>query len=96
MSYVVSYTYSLNKFSNYDTPDAALKPERAGYYFAGWTTTEGATEVVYKADQLLEVAEGTVLYAVWIEGEEPAPAPEGGEGESTENGENTENTEQNG
>lgn len=96
MSYVVSYTYSLNKFSNYDTPDAALKPERAGYYFAGWTTTEGSTEVVYKADQLLEVAEGTVLYAVWIEGEEPAPAPEGGEGESTENGENTENTEQNG
>ena len=92
MTYVVSYTASASKLSNSDTPDATYKPEKAGHYFAGWATVEGSNDVVYTADKLLEIPEGTVLYAVWIEGEEPAPEEDAAEGE----GESTESTEQNG
>lgn len=85
-SYVISYTASVNKISNSDTLDASLSPERKGYTFMGWATAEGSTEVAYTADKLLEVPEGTVLYAVWQEGEAPEATPDTGSGE----GENTE------
>ena len=90
MTYVVSYTYSVNKLSNPDSLDATFKPEREGYTFMGWATAEGSTEVVYKPDQILTVTEGTVLYAVWQEGEEVEV-----EENETEDGENTESGEQN-
>ena len=90
MTYVVSYTVSVNKISNADALGATFKPERAGYTFLGWATAEGSTEVVYTAEQLSEIAEGTVLYAVWQEGEEPEEIPEEGEGEAE-----TDNADQN-
>jgi len=86
MSYVVSYTVSESKISNSDTPDAGFKPHRSGYTFVGWATSEGSTEVAYTAEQLLEIPEGTVLYAIWQEGEEPEPAPD----QETEENEDTE------
>ena len=87
MTYVVSYTVST--ITNSEALEATFKPARTGYTFLGWATAEGSTEVVYTAEQMLEIPTGTVLYAVWQEGEEPEPAPEEGEGE-----ENTENADQ--
>ena len=84
LSYVVSYTASANKISNSDTPDASLSPERSGYTFLGWATAEGSTEVAYTADKLLEVPEGTVLYAVWQEGEATESTPDTEAGENAE------------
>lgn len=48
-------------------------PTRKGYTFVGWALSENG-EVVYSANELQTVANGTVLYAVWTEGE-PTPPP---------------------
>ena len=66
-SYVVSFTKNTTTYDNLSAPDATLTPEREGYTFAGWATAPEATEVVYTADKLAEVQDGTTLYAVWTQ-----------------------------
>lgn len=45
-------------------------PERAGYVFLGWSTTEHATEAEYTQEEILALPAGLTLYAVY------APASE--------------------
>ena len=66
-SYVVSFTKDKNLYDNLSAPDATLAPERAGYTFAGWATDAAATTVVYAANQLAQIPDGTTLYAVWTQ-----------------------------
>ena len=66
-SYVVSFTKDKDLYDNLSAPDATLTPERAGYTFAGWATDAEATTVVYAANQLAEIPDGTTLYAVWTQ-----------------------------
>ena len=40
-------------------------PYRAGYTFAGWSTTEGG-EAEYLCEEIMQAANGTKLYAVWV------------------------------
>ena len=49
--------------------NAISAPVREGYIFKGWTKTNGSTVADYTAKELSSVAKGTVLYAVWEEGE---------------------------
>ena len=41
-------------------------PQRSGYTFLGWATSE-VGNVVYNAADIASVANGTTLYAVWQE-----------------------------
>lgn len=68
--YVVSFTKTATSTDNLTAPDARLAPTRAGYTFMGWALTEGSTEVAYEAKNVESCPDGTVLYAVWAEGEE--------------------------
>ena len=62
-SYVVSIVAGENVV-NHDALNGMNAPERTGYTFKGWATTENGA-VVYSMSQLSEVANGTTLYAVW-------------------------------
>jgi len=45
-------------------------PLRYGYVFDGWSTVKDATRAEYTADNVTEVADGTVLYSVWSRADE--------------------------
>ncbi len=66
-TYVVSFVKNAEAYDNLSAPDATLAPEREGYTFAGWATEPESEEVVYTADKLSEIPDGTALYAVWNE-----------------------------
>ena len=63
--YVVSYTKG--RITNQDERKPLSAPSRDGYTFAGWTTTEGGTTAEYSAEELVNVPDGTTVYAVWVE-----------------------------
>ena len=69
-SYVVSFTKNGEKLLNLSERVSITKPSRKGYTFLGWATAPGAG-VSYAADAVAGVPDGTVLYSVWAEGEEP-------------------------
>lgn len=62
-TYVVSVTVTEDTFQNEKTGEFG-SPEREGYRFVGWATSEGG-EAVYTAAQIVEAPVGTTLYAVW-------------------------------
>ena len=64
--YVVSVT--VGEITNLEGNEISA-PVREGYIFKGWTKTNGSTVADYTAKELSSVAKGTVLYAVWEEGE---------------------------
>ena len=68
-SYVVSVVKSEEAVENVDAPDTSLMAERTGYVLSGWATAPEATEVTYAVQDLPNVPEGTVLYAVWTPAE---------------------------
>ncbi|MBO4572542.1 MAG: leucine-rich repeat protein [Clostridia bacterium] len=71
-TYVVSVTVGEKTFTNnyvfIDTKEQNLfsAPERSGYEFAGWATTENG-EAVYTAEDVVNAPIGTTLYAIWRE-----------------------------
>ena len=75
-TYVVSVKINEKSFSNayviYETEEQNRfgGPVRAGYTFVGWATEQGGA-VAYRANEITGVENGTTLYAVWEEGEEP-------------------------
>ena len=65
-SYVVSVVKQENNVTNAPATGGISAPERSGYTFLGWATSEGGS-VVYTAADIASVANGTTLYAVWQE-----------------------------
>ncbi len=63
--YVYALTMGANTISYLNTVNTLSAPERAGYRFVGWATSEGATEIEYSAENLDKVADGTKVFAVW-------------------------------
>ena len=70
-SYVVSFTKNGEEILNISERVSVTKPSRKGYTFVGWATTPTATSAEYAAGEVLNAPDGTVLYSVWTEGEEP-------------------------
>ena len=75
--YVVSYTKGA--ITNQDERKTVLPPSRDGYVFLGWTTTEGGTEAEYDASEIVDVPDGTTVYAVWAVDTETETPAEGSE-----------------
>ena len=65
-SYVVSVVKQENNITNAPATGGISAPERSGYTFLGWATSEGGS-VVYAAADIASAANGTTLYAVWQE-----------------------------
>ena len=65
-SYVVSLVKDKGSVTNADAIGGISAPERSGYVFLGWATTEGGS-VVYSAADISSVKDGTTLYAIWQE-----------------------------
>jgi len=65
-SYVVSVVKQENNVTNAYATGGISAPERSGYTFLGWATSDGGN-VVYNAADIASVANGTTLYAVWQE-----------------------------
>lgn len=65
-SYVISVVKQENNVTNAHALGGISAPERSGYTFLGWATSEGGS-VVYTAAEIASVANGTTLYAVWQE-----------------------------
>lgn len=67
-SYVVSLTITENTFEYTDNFRSLSAPRRAGYVFAGWSTSEDG-EVVYDETSVVNAPVGTTLYTVWTDAE---------------------------
>ena len=65
-SYVVSVVKGENNVINSDAIGGISAPERSGFAFIGWATSEDGS-AVYSAEDITSVANGTTLYAVWQE-----------------------------
>lgn len=63
--YVYSVTKAANTISNLNTTNTLTAPYRAGYTFAGWSTTQGANTASVALGDLSGVKDGTTLYTVW-------------------------------
>ncbi len=63
--YVVSFTKKAANIQNINEKTMVQAPARVGYDFVGWATTANAQTAEYDANELADVADGTVLYAVW-------------------------------
>ena len=64
-SYVVSVVKQENNVTNVYATGGISAPERSGYTFKGWATTENGDVVYDNAADIASVANGTILYAVW-------------------------------
>jgi len=69
-SYVVSFTKAEGSISYKNESNSLSMPLRYGYVFDGWSTVKDATRAEYTADNVTEVADGTVLYSVWSRADE--------------------------
>ena len=65
-TYVESFTKTAASITNSSAVNGMSAPLRDGYEFAGWATSKDG-EPVYTMETLLEVENGTTLYAVWTE-----------------------------
>lgn len=91
-SYVVSFTKNTEKILNLSERVALTKPTRVGYTFLGWATSASASAAEYAADTVKNAPNGTVLYSLWAEGEEPEELPEEApEGENADQSGDTQN-----
>ena len=63
--YVVSFTKTATSFQNVNEKSILGGPVREGYDFLGWATTANATTAEFFGNEVLNVADGTTLYAVW-------------------------------
>ena len=71
-SYAESFTVTETSIDNIDALNGMTAPKREGYTFAGWATTAGGN-VVYGMEDLKSVPTGTVLWAIYTEGEVEPP-----------------------
>lgn len=62
--YVASVSKTENSIANYNAYGGIGAPSRKGYKFIGWAT-EPTGEVVYAANEIYTVPNGTTLYSVW-------------------------------
>ena len=65
-TYVESFTKTAASITNSSAVNGMSAPIKEGYDFAGWATSKDG-EPVYTMETLLEVENGTTLYAVWTE-----------------------------
>lgn len=63
-TYLVSFTKNSETMENTDALAGITAPYRVGYDFLGWAVTEGGA-VEYGMAELMQVPDGTTLYAVW-------------------------------
>ncbi|MBQ8885046.1 MAG: leucine-rich repeat domain-containing protein [Clostridia bacterium] len=63
--YVASFTKTAESVTYVDTLTAVNGPEFSGKTFVGWATVAGSAIAEITPDALMNVADGTVLYAVW-------------------------------
>lgn len=63
--YVYSLTKNANTISNFNSANVLSDPQRAGYKFAGWSTSISAAEATYSTADLVGLDNGVTLYAVW-------------------------------
>ena len=80
--------------TTYTVEDAVVLSDalKAGYTFLGWATSASASAAEYAADTVKNAPNGTVLYSLWVEGEEPEELPEEApEGENTDQSGDTQN-----
>ena len=66
--YVVSFTKTADTLKNVNAKTFMQAPARAGYVFVGWAATADAKTAQWQANEVENVADGTVLYAVWQQG----------------------------
>lgn len=66
-SYVVSVTKTSTTVDNQNEYNSIKAPVRRGYEFKGWATEEDKSKPVYGALDLVNVPDGTTVYAVWNE-----------------------------
>ena len=64
--YVASIVISENSLENTWDVENINAPERLGYTFVGWATSEDG-EFVYTMAEIVNAPEGATLYAVWVE-----------------------------
>jgi len=69
--YVASVTIGEDTVYNKKADNVIVSPKRAGYTFGGWSATVDGVETVYTASEIATVLVGTVLTAIWNEGDEP-------------------------
>ena len=72
--YVLSYTKTTIEEQDERKPLSA--PSRDGYVFVGWTTVSGGTAAEYSAEELVNVPDGTTVYAIWEIAPETPDVPE--------------------
>ena len=65
--YVVSFTKSAATVENKNTSNVIALPTREGYVCIGWNTNSAATEATYTGENIVDVADGRKLYAIWVE-----------------------------
>ena len=65
--YVVSFTKSAATVENKNSSNVIALPAREGYVCIGWNTNSAATDATYTAENIVDVAEGRKLYAIWVE-----------------------------
>nr|MDE5601829.1 leucine-rich repeat domain-containing protein [Clostridia bacterium] len=63
--YVYSVTKSAGNVRIPNSNDSLSAPQRDGYVFLGWSTTEGSDVAEYTAQGLKDVNDGTKVYSVW-------------------------------
>ena len=65
--YVYAVTKTSSTLSNINTVNVVSAPERDGYTFVGWATSENATVAEYAAENISDAPDGTKLFAVWTQ-----------------------------
>ncbi len=85
IAYVESFTKDKNSFVNLLDGNIISGPGRNGYTFKGWAKTQNGA-VAIAADEVMNVADGTTLYAVWEEGEEEVPQESGDQNQDANQG----------
>lgn len=66
-SYVVSFVKTADSIVNPVATNGMAAPTRDGYTFGGWATTQGSTAAAYTMENVKDAANGTTLYAIWIQ-----------------------------
>ena len=65
--YLLYFEKTESNVSNFHSAAVFAPPEREGYSFLGWATSQNSSAVVYTLEQTAKVPDGTVLYAVWMQ-----------------------------
>lgn len=64
--YLISFTKTAAGITDVTAASPLTAPRREGYTFGGWARTLGGA-AEYATDELAQVPDGTILYAVWVQ-----------------------------